>query len=168
MICYPEKNYLLASPRNIGVHTSTLEYASTADISTTPPSPWSWFSHIGVQNSIPEHASTTGISIVMTMPFHVKPFEKKFLKKWFSPQISSKPPSPQVTEDTKKQREAKIKALKLSSNKRRSQYFERRKTFQLQKSFLMWFHFLPLHHTISKIQIIEKNNYDFNSEKTRR
>jgi hypothetical protein len=33
MICYP--HYLLASPRNIGVHTSTLKYASTIDISTT-------------------------------------------------------------------------------------------------------------------------------------
>jgi hypothetical protein len=40
-----------------------------------------------------------------------------------------------------------------------SQYFERRKTLQLQKLFLMWFHFLPLHHTISKTlsKIIEKN-----------
>jgi hypothetical protein len=37
MICY--LYYLLASPRNIGVHTSTPEYASTADISTTPTSP---------------------------------------------------------------------------------------------------------------------------------
>jgi hypothetical protein len=37
MICYP--HYLLASPRNIGVHTSTPEYASTADVSTTPTSP---------------------------------------------------------------------------------------------------------------------------------
>jgi hypothetical protein len=37
MIFYP--HYLLASPRNIGVHTSTLEYASTIDISTTPTSP---------------------------------------------------------------------------------------------------------------------------------
>jgi hypothetical protein len=45
-----------------------------------------------------------------------------------------------------------------SSNKKGSQYFERRKTLQLQKSFLMWFHFLPLHHTISKTisKIIEK------------
>jgi hypothetical protein len=33
------KNDLLASPRNIGVHTSTLRYASTADISTTRTSP---------------------------------------------------------------------------------------------------------------------------------
>jgi hypothetical protein len=37
MICYPQ--YLLASPRNLGVHTSTPEYASTADISTTPTFP---------------------------------------------------------------------------------------------------------------------------------
>jgi hypothetical protein len=37
MICYP--HYLLASPRNIVTHTSTPEYASTIDISTTPTSP---------------------------------------------------------------------------------------------------------------------------------
>jgi hypothetical protein len=37
IICYPHD--LLASPRKIGVHTSTPEYASTADIFTTPPSP---------------------------------------------------------------------------------------------------------------------------------
>jgi hypothetical protein len=36
-----------------------------------------------VYNSILEYASTVSIS---------KPIEKKFLKKWFSPQISSKPP----------------------------------------------------------------------------
>jgi hypothetical protein len=78
MICYP--HYLLASPRNIGVHTSTLEYASTADISTTHTSPQSWFSYIGMHNSIPEYASTASISIVMTMSFHVKPFEKKIFK----------------------------------------------------------------------------------------
>jgi hypothetical protein len=33
MICYP--HYSLASPINIGMHTSTPRYASTADISTT-------------------------------------------------------------------------------------------------------------------------------------
>jgi hypothetical protein len=73
----------------------------------------------------------------------LKPFEKKFLKKWFSPQISSKPPSPQETGHGKK-------PLGVSSNKRGSQYFERRKTLQLQKLFLMWFYFLPIHHTILK------------------
>jgi hypothetical protein len=55
-------------------------------------------------------------------------------------------------------KEGKRKASRVSSNKRGSQYFERRKTLQLQKSFLMWFHFLPFHHTISKTlsKIIEK------------
>jgi hypothetical protein len=58
-----------------------------------------------------------------------------------------------------RQREKKKKkAPSISSNNRGSQYFERRKTLQLQKFFLMRFHFLPLHHTISKnsFQIIEK------------
>jgi hypothetical protein len=74
MICYP--HYLLASPRNISVHTSTPEYTSPTDISTTPTSPQSWFSYIGVHNSIPEYASTASIFKVLTTPF-----EKRFLKK---------------------------------------------------------------------------------------
>jgi hypothetical protein len=37
----------------------------------------------------------------------LKPFEKKFLKKCFSPQISSKPPSPQEVEDEKMARKKK-------------------------------------------------------------
>jgi hypothetical protein len=51
------------------------------------------------------------------------------------------------------------KASRVSLNKRGNQYFERRKTLQLQKLYLMWFHFLPLHHTILKTlsKIIEKN-----------
>jgi hypothetical protein len=64
----------------------------------------------------------------MTMPFHVKPFEKKFLRKWFSPQISSKPPSPQETKHIEKERRKKEK-LQDTSNKSGSKYFERRKTF---------------------------------------
>jgi hypothetical protein len=40
----------------------------------------------------------------MTMPFHIKPFEKNFLRKWFSPQISSKPLSPQEMEHIKKEK----------------------------------------------------------------
>jgi hypothetical protein len=90
----------------------------------------------------------------MTMPF-----EKRFLKKWFSHQISSKTPSPQEMEHRKKKRKKKEKrALRVFSNKRGSHYFERRKALQLQRSILMWFHFLPLHHTISKTlsKIIEK------------
>jgi hypothetical protein len=37
MIFYPHS--MLASPRNIGMHTCTPEYASTTDISTTLTSP---------------------------------------------------------------------------------------------------------------------------------
>jgi hypothetical protein len=51
-------------------------------------------------------------------------------------------------EACEKKREGKRKSPRLSLNKRGSQYFERRKTLQLQKSFLMCFHFLPLQHTI--------------------
>jgi hypothetical protein len=63
----------------------------------------------------------------------LKPIENKFLKKLFSPQISSKPPSPQEMEQKKKRKkeEGKRKASRVSSNKRGSQYFERRKIFQL-------------------------------------
>jgi hypothetical protein len=64
------------------------------------------------------------------------PFEKRFLKKSFSPQISSKSPSPQEMEHRKKRRKGK-KAPRVSSNKRGSQYFERRKILQLQRSFFM-------------------------------
>jgi hypothetical protein len=38
------------------------------------------------------------------MSFHVMPFEKRFLKKWFYPQISSKTPSHQEMEHRKKER----------------------------------------------------------------
>jgi hypothetical protein len=116
-----------------------------------------------MHNSIPEYASTAGISMVMTTPFHDKPFEKKFFKKWFSPQISSKPLSPQETEHIKKEGEGKRKAPRVSSNKRGSQYFERGNILQLQKSFLMWFHFLRFQHTTSETlsKIIEKVSYLF-------
>jgi hypothetical protein len=121
--------------------------------------------YIDVHNFIPEYASTASITTVMTMPFHVKSFGKKFLKKWFSPQISSKPLSPQGTEHKKKReterkrkKEEEKEKLQESLQIKGSQYFVRRKALQLQKSFLIWFHFLPLHHTISKTlsKIIEK------------
>jgi hypothetical protein len=41
------------------------------------------------------------------MPFHVMQFEKRFLNKWFSPQISSKPPSPQEKEHRKREKKKK-------------------------------------------------------------
>jgi hypothetical protein len=51
-----------------------------------------------------------------------------------------KTPSPQELEHRKikrKKKEKGKKALSVASNKRESQYFERRKTLQLQKYFLM-------------------------------
>jgi hypothetical protein len=75
-----------------------------------------------MHNSILEYASTASI---------LKPFEKKFLKK--CPQILSKPPSPQETGHEKE--EGKSKALRVSSNKRGSQYFERGKHFNFKNPF---------------------------------
>jgi hypothetical protein len=62
------------------------------------------------------------------------------------------------TRDGAWKKEGKRKASRVYSNQWGSQYFQRRKTLQLQKSFLMWFHFLPHHHTISKtlFKIIKK------------
>jgi magnesium-transporting ATPase (P-type) len=107
-----------------------------------------------VHNSIPEYVSTASISIVMTMPFHVMPFKKRFLKKWFSSQISSKPPSPQETGHTKKEKkekeEEKEKLQESLQIKGKSIFWEEKNTSTSKISFLMLFHFLPLHHTISK------------------
>jgi hypothetical protein len=43
----------------------------------------------------------------MTMPFHVMPCEKSFLKKSFYPKILSKPPSPQEMEHREKKKKKK-------------------------------------------------------------
>jgi hypothetical protein len=62
--------------------------------------------------------------------------------------MSSKPPSPQETEHRKKRerergrksiekKKKKKKDLRVYSNKMGSQYFERRKIFQLQKFFFI-------------------------------
>jgi hypothetical protein len=90
----------------------------------------------------------------MTMPF-----EKRFLKKWFSPQISSKTPSPQQTEHRKKERKEEKEKLQESLQiKGKSIFWSEKNTSTSKIYFLMWFHFLPLHHTISKTisKIIEK------------
>jgi hypothetical protein len=74
--------------------------------------------YIGVHNSIPKYATTASISIIMTMPFHVMTFEKKFLKKEFSPQIPSKPPSPQEMEQKEKSIEKEKKRKKKEKKKK--------------------------------------------------
>jgi hypothetical protein len=57
-----------------------------------------------MHNSIPEYASTASISTVMTMPFHVKPFEKNvFEEVIFLLKYHQKPPSLQETEHRKKE-----------------------------------------------------------------
>jgi hypothetical protein len=45
--------------------------------------------------------------------------------------------NPESSRDGASKKEGKRKAPRVSSNKRGSKYFERRKTLQLQKSFLM-------------------------------
>jgi hypothetical protein len=102
--------------------------------------------YIGVHNSIPKYATTASISIIMTMPFHVMTFEKKFLKKEFSPQIPSKPPSPQEMEqkeksiekekkERKRKRRRKTKAPRVSSNKGEVNILRGEKHFNLKNPF---------------------------------
>jgi hypothetical protein len=58
----------------------------------------------------------------------------------------------------KKRRGRKRKAPRVSSNKGEVNILRGEKDFNFKVFFLMWFHFLPLHHTISKTpsKIIEK------------
>jgi hypothetical protein len=58
----------------------------------------------------------------------------------------------------KKRRWRKIKAPRVSSNKGEVNILRGEKHFNFKIFLLMWFHFLPLHHTISKTcsKIIEK------------
>jgi hypothetical protein len=65
----------------------------------------------------------------------LKPFEKKFLEEViFSSNIIKNPES---SRDGTWKKDGKRKAPRVSSNKRGSQYFERRKTLQPENSFLM-------------------------------
>jgi hypothetical protein len=104
----------------------------------------------------------------MTIPLHLK---RKLFKKWFfSPNIIK---THQVLKrrSIKKRRERKFiekKKDKKEEEKEKLQeslqikgnliFWEEKNTSTSKISFLMWFHFLPLHHTISKIlfKIIEK------------
>jgi hypothetical protein len=94
-----------------------------------------------MHNSIPEYASTATISTVTTIPFHVKSIEKKFLKKWFSPPISSKPLSPQETEQRENRRKGKKKgktrkkAPRVCSNKGEVKILRGEKHFNFKNPF---------------------------------
>jgi hypothetical protein len=79
--------------------------------------------NIGMHNSIPEYTSTTSI---------LKPFEKKFLKKWFSTQISSKPLKRQKK---KKTRGRERKSTRVSSNKGEVNILRGEKHFDFKNPF---------------------------------
>jgi hypothetical protein len=114
MICYP--HYLLASPRNIVVHNSILEYASTASIST-----------------------------VMTMPFHVKPFEKKvfeeviFLLKYHQSPRVLKRWSIEKERKSIEKRKRKRKAPSVSSNNGEVNILRGEKYFNFKNLFYVIF-----------------------------
>jgi hypothetical protein len=76
-----------------------------------------------MHNSTPEYASTSSILNLI---------EKKFLKKWFSPQISSKPLSPQETE-LKKGREKKKKEKEKREELQKSLEIKGKLTFWEEK-----------------------------------
>jgi hypothetical protein len=89
------------------------------------------------------------------------------LKSYFSPLISSKPLSPQEPEHRKKEREKveekvfkkeRKKAQRVSSNKRGSQYFEKKNTTTSKIHFYMiLFSPPPSYHFKNLFQIIERN-----------
>jgi hypothetical protein len=102
------------------------------------------------------------------MPFHLK---RKFLKKWFfssniikTPQVlkrwSIKKEKREKTllKKRKKKEEEKEKLEESLQIKGKSIFWAEKNTSTSKISFLMWFYFLPLHHTISKTisKIIEK------------
>jgi hypothetical protein len=60
-----------------------------------------------MHSSILEYASTASISTVMTMPFHVKPFQKKVFEEVnFLLKYHQNPPSSQVMKDRKQERKS--------------------------------------------------------------
>jgi hypothetical protein len=104
----------------------------------------------------------------MTMPFHLK---RKFLKKWFfssniikSPHvlkrwsIKKEERERKIIEKRKKKEEEKEKIKESLQINGKSIFWVGKNTSTSEISFLMRFHFLPLHHTIWKTlsKIIKK------------
>jgi hypothetical protein len=82
-----------------------------------------------VHNSTPEYASTDSI---------LKPFERKFLKKWFSPQISLKKrdrAEKKRKKKRKRKRKRKRKAPEVSSNKGEVNILRRERHFNFKNPF---------------------------------
>jgi hypothetical protein len=101
-----------------------------------------------VHNSIPEYASTASISTVMTMPFHVKPFEKKvfeevvFLLKYHQNlqvlkrrSIEKKREKVLKKEKKEKERKRKRQAPRVSSNKGKVNILRGEKHFNFENPF---------------------------------
>jgi hypothetical protein len=83
-----------------------------------------------VHNFIPEYASTASIYTVMTMPFHVKPFEKKvFEEVIFLLKYHQNPPSPRETEHRKKERKI-LKKEKKRKRKKKEKEEEKEKLIE--------------------------------------
>jgi hypothetical protein len=84
------------------------------------------------------------------------------LKKWFFSSNIIKTPKRPKKERTywkkEKKKKRKRKTPRVSSNKGEVNILRGEKHFNFKIFFLMWFYFLPLHHTISKTpsKIIEK------------
>jgi hypothetical protein len=80
------------------------------------------------------------------------------LKKWiFSSNIIKTPKRRSIEkkerkhiEEKEKKEEGEKKAPRVSSNKGEVNILSGEKYFNIKIFFLMWFHFLPIHHTISK------------------
>jgi hypothetical protein len=94
-----------------------------------------------MHNSILEYASTTSIFTVMTMPFHVKPFEKKvfeeviFLLKYHqNPQVLKRW-SIEKKRKREKGKRRKRKAPRVSSNKGEVNILRREKLFNFKDPF---------------------------------
>jgi hypothetical protein len=109
-----------------------------------------------MHNSIPEYVPTASISTVVTMPLHVKPFEKKgfeeviFLLKYHqTPQVlkrwSIEKKREKILKKRRKKREKgkrgkrgkKRKALRVSSNKGEVNTLRREKHFNFKNLLLM-------------------------------
>jgi hypothetical protein len=81
-----------------------------------------------MHNSIPEYASTASISLVMTMPLHVKPFEKKvfeevsFLLKYHQ--------NPQVLKKWSIEKREREKLLKKEKREKKEKKRKKKKSFK--------------------------------------
>jgi hypothetical protein len=69
------------------------------------------------------------------MSSHLK---RKFLKKWFSPQISSKPPSAQETEHRKKEGEKVLKKREKEKKEKEEEKEKLQESLQINGKSIFW------------------------------